>query len=93
LGCGLPGDPLGAPGERRDDKERGKQAMQVYRFPSGFPIRRAYATLPNIRLVPHYGLGVFFGLSHQMGGAFLGEELMVCMTLPWRGLDSNFQFR
>ena len=43
----------------------------------------------NIRLVPHYGLGVFFALSHQMGGAFPGEELMVCTTCMGLFLSSS----
>ena len=47
----------------------------------------------SLRLVPHYGLGVFFALSQLMGGAFLGEELVVCMTLPSREMASNFQSR
>jgi hypothetical protein len=45
-GCGLARDPLGAPGERKDDEEHGKPCMPVYSLSLGRPIRRAYAVLP-----------------------------------------------
>jgi hypothetical protein len=39
-------DPLGAPGERQDDEERGKPCMPVHSLSLDRPIRRAYAVLP-----------------------------------------------
>jgi hypothetical protein len=37
-GSGLAHGPLGAPGERQDDEERGKLPMQVHPFPPAFGI-------------------------------------------------------
>jgi hypothetical protein len=41
-GSGLAHGPLGAPGERQDDEERGKPSLPVHPFSPRRPIRRAH---------------------------------------------------